>query len=417
MQKEEVVGTTYFIDQTSVGDHHMVFNSCMIEILAAIFEDNRVVSVGIQSNQESMTQLLSKRIKKNIAFEDINYPETETKNIIIKSLFYLRKEFIRFFNFNKLLRNTNTTDIIVLSITTFTSFLLFKLQKLFFKVPVIVVLHGDLDFVYNATNFYEKLNGCIHKLIFKIKAQNFYYLVLNKISKPFLIYDGFLKGREVFEINHPYNNLSSSKLKINDAARSLVYFGHIGSLEVKRKNSHYIYELGDNFKEEIKEHKIQFEAIGLSTPSMALYRNNWVNEIVGNEVNGKPKYLPRNEYESKLAGLDYALFFYSKDQYVFRASGAIADAIAETIPLIVLEHPYFDYLFEKGGNIGHICKNTNEMKILIQEIINNPQRFSIERRIQKQNFKKLQELMSVSSVAKDLDAQIEERNLYKEFSR
>lgn len=411
--KNNKMKTVFFVDQTSEGDHHMVFNSSMIKILLIIFNEASVVHVGIQSNQKSTQQLLDKRTKKRVVLAPIVYPVKKYTNTFLKVLNYTRKEYIRVKNFYSLLRKTNGDDVIVLSITTFTSFLCFKILKLFFKSQVLCVLHGDLDFVYNAVTFYEKVNGIFHRIIFKLKVSNFYYIVLNKIAKSKLVEDAILKSEELLEIDHPFNNLDQ-QLKPKEVVNNFpVQIGHIGSLEVTRKNSHLIYKLGEQFKFEIENKKLQLKAIGLCTPGLMPYKNKWVVEIVGNVNDKNPQYLSRNIYENELSTIHYAVFFYSPNQYVFRASGAIADAIAKSIPLIVFEHPYFNYLFKIAGDIGFICKDLDEMQQLITSILIKDKNITDRFVQQVENMKKLHNIMSVSYIAKDLQKQLIKYHILK----
>jgi hypothetical protein len=397
-----------FIDQTSEFDHHMVFNACIIKILLNVFK-SKVDYYSVSSSKQSVYQLFSIEQKDLISFYSLKYSKPIKDNILYKIYNYLKKERLRYNSFKRILNNSKDDDIIFLSITTFTSFLAFKILKKKHNQNVVTFLHGDIDFLYNSKGFLEKLNGFSHKLIFKIKARNFYFCVLNKIAKERLVFDGFLTSNELLEINHPVE--SKNKVKNKRGLEKQLVLGHIGSLELERKNSHLFYKLALSFYKEIDKKDIFFRAIGLSTPSMKPFKNRFVQDIVGNNSDDSPKYLDRNTYETSLLELDYALFFYPEKEYVFRASGAITDAIALQIPIITLRHPYFEYLFKIGGDIGYICESLAEVKNLITKISNQKNIHTEKYKNQVVNLKTLYQVFNIANVAEDFKNQLNSRNI------
>jgi|GEM_PF-992582 len=396
----------HYIDQTSERDHHMVFNSSILKMLMIMYPNEEIVCHGILSNQESTKQLLDSEELKKITFKSIEYTKALSENKFLKAINYIRKERKRKKLFKELLLTTTQKDLIFLSITTFTSFAVFKKLKTKFDVPTIAVLHGDLDFVYNAKTRVEKLIGSSYKKVFKTKAPNFYYLILNKISKAYVVNDGYLREDEIFEINHPYNMMENAVAQKDIFNKKTYSFGHIGSMEVERKNSHFLYVLAERCNRFVTENKISFQVIGLITPSILPYKNKWVEEMVGNKQADKPDYLSREDYESKLASLDYSIFFYDENQYIFRASGAIIDAIAFTIPFVVLEHPIFNYIFKEAGNVGFKCKDLEEMENLMQKIIAKDVVILDQYNNQIANLIEYRKKLSVKYIADDLEKQL-----------
>ncbi|MFA6057935.1 MAG: hypothetical protein WC756_07040 [Taibaiella sp.] len=406
MTQEQNTTQVYFVDQTSERDHHMVFNASMIKVLMLLYPNAQMNVCSILTNQESVKQLLSKDALDKINFASIHNPKVKNGNKVLKALNYFRKEIIRFQVFRKMLRTTSRQDLIFLSITTFTSFTLFKFLKQFYRTRVIAVLHGDIDFIYFPTNCIERINAKAHKWIFRKKLPEFKYLLLNKIAKKNLINDRYLKEDEVYEIDHPFTFLKNDFRLREQETWQPVKIGHIGSMEVERKNSHYIYTLAEKFQEEIKNGLLQFRIAGLITPSVIKYKNEWVHEVVGNNEPDKPQYLTRSQYESELKLLDYCIFFYPEHQYIYRASGAVVDFINGLIPIITLKHPFFDYLFEIGGNIGFVCNDLNEMEILLKRMAHADPEILDQYKQQQKNIQLLQGRFSVETIAKDLKHQM-----------
>ena len=397
----------HFVDQTSERNHHMVFNASMINVLFGLAPNALLFHYGIPSNQIATSSLLDEKSIENIVFKPINYSKFDSRFKLIKLFKYFEKEIIRIRMFYKLLRQTNENDLIVLSITTFTSLLGFKILKTFYKSQVWCVLHGDIDFLYFTSNWFEKFNGLVHLLFFKIKANNFNYILLNKIAKNRVVRDGYIKESEVIDINHPFKMLNDFDLGVKVLTeKTTITIGHIGSMELKRKNSHFFYFLAEKLKSKISDDLITFETIGLITPSILPYKNEWVTEIIGNSKPDKPDYLTRNEYENNISKIDFAVFFFESNQYFFRASGAVIDTIAFGIPIIALKHPFFENLFEQSGPIGYICNDVEEMEAVLNKIINKDINVINDYKMFTENIKLLSAKFEVDSIVQDISKQL-----------
>jgi hypothetical protein len=188
-----------------------------------------------------------------------------------------------------------------------------------------------------------------------------------------------------------------------DNKTSVLRLGHLGSMELRRKNSHLFYYLAERMK---NISKVKFIALGLITHSVYDFKNDFVEEIVGNQSDRLPAYLSREKYVSELKKLNYALFFYPKDEYIMRASGAISDVFDFLVPVIALEHPYFKYFDDNFGEIGYICKNLDEMEQVILDIIENPEKAAAKRKIHIENLRKIKQKSSVEAIAAFLKAMI-----------
>jgi hypothetical protein len=396
----------YFIDQTSEKDHHMVFNSSIIQSLLLIYPTQNLIFYGIPSNQKSVLSLLSEDEKKRLTLQPIIYSKPYNDNKFFKIWNFIKKERLRSKLFKEMFAATTSTDFVFLSITTFSSFYVFKKLKQKYDVNTLVTLHGDVDFIYNASNLYERINAYSHKKLFKAKANNFYYLLLNKIAKARLVADNYLNANEVFEVNHPFNVINFPFDNHNLNHDKPIILGHIGSMELDRKNSDYFYQLANNLSELIENRKLQFNTIGLITPPMLPFKNKWVVEIVGNSQPNKPDYLTREEYETNVLKLDFALFFFKEPHYIFRASGAVIDAIAFETPLIVLNHPFFYNLFKQVGQIGYLCKDLTEMEQIIRKIANNDDLIKSDFKLFKTNLRALRNQFTTVEIAKDIENQL-----------
>jgi thymidine kinase len=139
---------------------------------------------------------------------------------------------------------------------------------------------------------------------------------------------------------------------------------------------------------------------------MLPYKNSFVNEIIGNSKPEKPDYLTRNEYETNVLKLDFALFFYKEPHYIFRASGAVIDNIAFEIPIIAFKHPFFENLFEQAGPIGYLCDDLKEMEQIIRKIANKNEQVQSDFLIFKSNLKTLRTYFTTQQIAVDIQNQL-----------
>lgn len=81
----------YFIDQTSEGEHHMVFNAALIEIWSKIYPETHIKYWGVHSSQIAVNKLLSKQVQQKVQYNIIRYIPSPTKYKLIKLFFFYIK--------------------------------------------------------------------------------------------------------------------------------------------------------------------------------------------------------------------------------------------------------------------------------------------------------------------------------------
>ena len=74
----------------------------------------------------------------------------------------------------------------------------------------------------------------------------------------------------------------------------------------------------------------------------------------------------RAEYVERLAGMHYVCMPYGAAHYRYSPSGVLADALALARPILAFDLPIFRDLFDRFGDIGHLCRNAEEMAELIR---------------------------------------------------
>jgi hypothetical protein len=86
-------------------------------------------------------------------------------------------------------------------------------------------------------------------------------------------------------------------------------------------------------------------------------------------LQGDTKSLSSEELDAYINMMDFCVFLYPADYYLFTASGALLEALAHLKPFVALHNPYFDYVFDKMGDIGYLCDTVDEMAATIKEIV------------------------------------------------
>jgi hypothetical protein len=91
----------------------------------------------------------------------------------------------------------------------------------------------------------------------------------------------------------------------------------------------------------------------------------------GSKINllQKPGPLPPEEFDAYINMMDFCVFLYPSNYYLFTASGSLLEALAHLKPVVALRNPYFDYVFSKMGNIGYLCDSVDEIAAVIKELV------------------------------------------------
>ncbi len=234
--------------------------------------------------------------------------------------------------------------------------------NLWLKRKIIIVCHGELELlISNEGGFQSK--------IMRFLCRNFYFntKLSNDISYIVLgdcIIDNLNKLISKQKINHffsldhpfiPYNIVSSENQK-----SSQIKVGTVGELNSYKGAEEYVRLLQMIPFEVLR--KVEFYSIGSVTSQYTeLTKNNVI-------IPGNGHRLSRSEFDNYVEKLDYILFFYGNDKYKLIASGAIFDAIKYKKPIIALENTYFNYLTNKFGKIGYLCKDIKQMSKVIMQL-------------------------------------------------
>ena len=375
------------------GERHAQVNAGLIEIVRSSFVEEDLKIYCDEQHKGSIIKLI--KDSGRLSFETFKYTGD--------------KELAKISIFNKIIREVKLSKsifreaskkgvrfIIFSSAFPFTAlFLNFFARR--FDQKIIVCLHGDLGILslkkrklttlvvrYSIKSFFIKRNGQTIVL--------FYGECI--MRKTFELFPKF-NNRNVIAIDHPYFYNELSKLKrINNT----FIIANIGTA-LMIKNSHFLYELALMQRRNIDDFRLKLVQIG-NVSSEVLKRANPFVDIVN-----KSKFLPSSLFEKYLGMTDYFIYFFVNNSYYdLCPSGTFFDAIKYGKPIISLRNPFFEYYFEKLGDIGYLCNSLIEMNAIINQIIYN--RDEIHYCAQVETLIRARRILSIKSISESFSSQL-----------
>lgn len=240
----------------------------------------------------------------------------------------------------------------------------FNLISKFSNSKKIICLHGEIG-VLSKKGF--KLTTYIYKIII-----SFFLLSLNK--KTILLFYGKtieenlrkkikrIRRINTISIDHPYNY----NYKIDDKkAVEKITIANIGTGLIS-KNSQYIYKLATLQKDNILCGKIELIQVGNVSSQVKEFSNDLVKNVCDSG------FMPFDVYESYLKDADFFIYFFKDNSYYdLCPSGTFFDAIRYKKPILSLRNSFFQYYFDKFGDIGYLADSVSELNTIVNNILEN----------------------------------------------
>lgn len=278
--------------------------------------------------EKSQIERLNEEGLKNIKFYQIN---NNFKNRIIIILSYI-------FNILKLNIKSDKEIIILNGIPIIILFC-----KLFLKKKIYIFLHDLNRLEIGKKGSYRYLS----KIIRIKNNKNFKYIVLGEKIRERLI-EIIPEIREnVYYIDHPYSFINKENNKNLEEIKKIGTCGITNYL----KGLKNIYQLIDKISKE--KNKFNYKHLGKSTDD--------INEKYIEYFPFKSSLIEKGLYEDLIEELDYILILYPINSYKLTASGVYFDCIKFNKPLLGLRNEYFEYMFEKYGEIGKLFDTIDEI--------------------------------------------------------
>ncbi len=389
-------------DNVIIGNNHLVINSGIINTAQKVLEEDskqkEILFIGDCSHTNILSEIISNFQNIKVSFRSIkviNPGKTFFQKLIswFKKLYFDRKnllELIRLFKEDK-------SSLLIISLISFNLFCFFTKIKKNNSQQILVLLHGEVEYLFQKTSLFKnKLNSFFLSKALCNLPQNTKLIVFSDLIKNALIQRFDFNGNQVIVINHPIKNFTREDMRVSNC----VTFSHLGVAN-RRKNSELIFKLSKSMASNIENGSCRFSIIGrIEEREISNLDANVVLEANCN------KSLTNDLYWELISKIDYSLIFLTDDEYVYRVSGSLLDSIQFQIPIIALKQGFISELFDKGGDIGFLCKDFDEMVTVVRQIsLKNP-KFIERYSTQVSNLKRLSEKYHFENAALIIKAKL-----------
>lgn len=397
-----------YIVEAFVEDYlHVLANVNIIKIFNNIYKEEPLVFISPQKHNDQVKKYFIEK-QDVITFESINNLIIIPSSLFTRARLILSRIYRDFFILNKIFKKCKLGDKVVITHIYFPSLVVLKLLKIRYPhITTFSIIHGDVEFVYYPVTTEHKIVGFFHKLMFKIKAKNFYYLFLTPISKRILVETKRTKTSETLAIELPTFPNENKHEKAESLNCNKLKIGHIGSAGI-RKNVHFFYDLASSLIDPITQGKLEFINVGVLETSIEPFLNPLIKNYVGDIIN-KP--LLREVYDEKIYNLHYSIFFYGKNDFILRSSAAFFDAIFYEKPLIALRNTFFEDVFKREGELGFLCENLEEMIVLINNLLTQQKEHDKKYFTFVQNIRSYKSKLSILNISSSLKKDINDLNV------
>jgi hypothetical protein len=376
------------IDNVITGNNHLVINSGIINMAQNLFRFNaikkEILFFGERHHMSILANLIDTNDACKVAFLPIEVIDPKV-GIIKNTISWVGKlindkknvdELFDIISFQKP-KLIIVSNMMPINMNSFIGMMNRKLNQ-----NVLIFLHGEVELLFNQK---KSLKGKINKYFLekslKKICSNTKFIVFGDYVKKRLIEKFNINYNQIISINHPILKYERNTFEISER----ITFSHIGVAN-KRKNSGLIFKLANAFDETIKKDICRFSIIGRIDGSELEYISG--NVMV--ESKGKQP-IPNDKYIELITKSDYSLIFLLDEEYVYRMSGSLLDSIQFQIPIIALKHVFVSELFDKGGDIGFLCNDFEEMQEVVHQIVLKNPKFINRYNLQVLNLKKLAE--------------------------
>ena len=346
-----------YIDSFGIGPFHETFNSSSLKMMSEIFD--KVEHYSTKSSFVAVSQLLHD-VPRNVNHHNLLVLKPRWKvgrfmqlfssfilNIYFV-IFKLKKSDIAFFNYN-----------------TLWSMPFINWYCKYSKKNVIIMWHGELEFLYNK----QKLNFISDRALHWIQrndvkiADTLYFCVAGKsivrnlhLVLPQHIITHFISFEHTFIHQVNANNAVSLH---NKKDRCSIKLGTVGGIN-KYKGLDNILQ----FAEELNEtDNIEIYALGRIRCSIEELRQKGIKYIPDSEK----AYISKEIMNKYIDDMDLIFFLYPTNKYRLTASGAIFDSIDRKKFVLSLHNDYFDSLFQRVP-IGKQFQSISEMANFIKSM-------------------------------------------------
>lgn len=364
------------LDCISIGHVHENFNTAFL--LSLLYQGYNVDYYADKTSVQAISNLLRSNTDQDI-FEKVKFSNLRVVKGTSSVFVLTRYLWGTILNLYGLFGSRGSKIVFVQNNPLF--IWLMPIISIFKKKEIETVCHGELEMTIEHFPVYKP------RFLYKKLQQSFFnYCKIPKNVKFILlgesIFDNFIKiyprvNRDQFKwIDHPYI-FQSRKFPLKIISNKLI-IGTVGLME-SSKGLSMLVELSNSLSKYIIDGRLEIKVIGAHNLNINNYPYvNFISKDGG--------MLDTNVFYKEINKLDYILYFYRKESYQLKASGAILDAINLEKPIISLNNDYFEYIFNKVGAFGFLVEDIHQMENIIAKLINQSSNLHFDF-----NFKKIKQ--------------------------
>lgn len=350
-----------YIDTFSYHTGHLQFNASLLVMLSLIYDKKRISYLSGNNSAKELYKLLKGRYTlKNVKHKSIFvFPGNHKYALLMRYIISAITNIIIL-----ILSSPNT--ILIYNFNNVFSLRLINLINKILNRKILICCHGEMELMTKDTIG----KGFLHKLLaFLIKdffikrrkiQQNIYFIVLGDSTKKNI--EKILteeQAKKIISIDHSYIFSQSTGTNDNYTNKRTINIGTVGIFN-KSKGADAFVDLAAQIKNPI---------ISLSITGQISYNIDILTKLkidLPSNLGSSP--LEQDEFNLRIRNLDFILFLYPPDSYTMAASGAILDAINMQKPIIAITNSYFNYIFNKFGNIGFLGSNLQDIIYYINHL-------------------------------------------------
>lgn len=348
-----------------VGYEHVEVNAALIKAVQIAFPDQKLVFFAEQDHLSKVQRLLSDKLPREmVEYHKLVVPARNTSGLgrlfrdysINRNIYqyaWQNQAQIVFF------LSTSSSSLIALKV-------LFRMQWRYKKIKNILVVHGVFATIFKRPSFRPgDIMFWFRWAFLWGNNQAINYLLLCPAAEKQLKTDWPNLRNRLFYIDLPY--FFEPPHAFEPWKDQVVKFASFGSAHIG-KGTHLFIKMAKEIKAvPILHSKAEFILIGhlLEKP----FKRIALGET---RCPSKDTPLSNEEYNKYASMVDYAVFFNHPKYYKYLTSAALFDAFSHLKPIIALRNPLFEYYYELMGDIGYLCNNYEEMKMVISNLIENP---------------------------------------------
>lgn len=347
-----------FCEPQCAGFEHAEVNAALLALVNTAFPDDEILFLAESEHVQHVVKKLTAHSVENVTCNVIDIPKPGTINLVrLPAELRLIKQV-----FDLAIKN-KCSKVFFASVTS-AGLIALKMQLKKYKgLRCFVIPHGILESVVKRPSIlpWHFIFWFRFAMTFG-NTEQITYVVLGESIKERL-------NREIPAIKDKIKSFTLPTFLLNPKAlqgvdSNIIRFGTFGVAH-RKKGFDLFFKMADEVKSCNTNLTSEFILIG------HIGDNKLKSGLTNSAIVPSPdRPLSREEFDQYANNIDYAIYFYQSTSYQLTASAALFDAFSYVKPIIALRNPFFEYYFSKMGDIGYLCDNYEDMKMVVLDILN-----------------------------------------------